>query len=73
MAVFLVQHGQSLPKDLDPERGLSEAGMADVKRIAEVAKGYRVQVASIAHSGKTRVRQTAVFGRAFGVGPSRQK
>lgn len=26
MSVFLVQHGLSLPKEQDPERGLSEAG-----------------------------------------------
>ena len=59
MAVYLVQHGLSLPKDEDPERGLSEAGIADVKRIAAVAKGYEVPVASIFHSGKKRARQTA--------------
>jgi len=47
MAVYLVQHGLSLPKDEDPERGLSEAGIADVKRIAAVAKDYEVPVASI--------------------------
>ena len=33
MAVYLVQHGLSLPKDEDPERGLSEARIADVRRI----------------------------------------
>ena len=59
MAVYLVQHGLSLPKDEDPERGLSEAGVADVKRIAAVAKGYEVPVATIFHSGKKRARQTA--------------
>ena len=59
MAVYLVQHGLSLPKDEDPERGLSEAGVADVKRIAAVAKGYEVPVASIFHSDKKRARQTA--------------
>ena len=59
MAVYLVQHGLSLPKDEDPERGLSEAGIADVKRIAAVAEGYEVPVATIFHSGKKRARQTA--------------
>ena len=66
MAVFLVQHGVSLPKDQDPERGLSEAGIADVKRISEVAKGYEVPVVSIFHSGKKRARQTAeIFASAL--------
>ena len=59
MSLYLVQHGLSLPKDQDPERGLSGAGIADVERIAQVAKGYDVPVAAIFHSGKKRARQTA--------------
>lgn len=59
MSIYLVQHGLSLPKDIDPEKGLSEKGAADVNRIAEVAQGYGVQVARIVHSGKKRARQTA--------------
>ncbi len=61
MAFFLVQHGKSLPKDIDPEKGLSDEGIADVKRIVEVAKAYNVHVSSIKHSGKKRARQTAEF------------
>jgi phosphohistidine phosphatase len=59
MALFLVQHGHSLPKDKDPKKGLSKEGITETKRIAEVAKGYNVHVSSITHSGKTRARQTA--------------
>jgi phosphohistidine phosphatase len=59
MALFLVQHGKSLPKDKDPSKGLSEEGIAETEHIAEVAKGYGVTVSSITHSGKTRARQTA--------------
>jgi phosphohistidine phosphatase len=59
MALFLVQHGKSLPKDEDPKKGLSQEGVAETKRIAEVAKGYNVLVSGITHSGKTRARQTA--------------
>jgi len=59
MALFLVQHGHSLPKDKDPKKGLSPEGIAETKRIAEVAKAYNVLVAGITHSGKTRARQTA--------------
>ena len=59
MALFLVQHGKSLPKDKDPNKGLSEAGIQETKRMAQVAKGYGVHVSGIAHSGKTRARQTA--------------
>ena len=59
MALYLVQHGQSLPKDVDPDQGLSDEGIAETKRIAEVALNYRIQVALIKQSGKKRARQTA--------------
>jgi len=59
MALFLVQHGKSLPKDKDPQKGLSPEGITETKRIAGVAKGYDIRVSKITHSGKTRARQTA--------------
>lgn len=66
MALFLVQHGKSLPKDKDPEKGLSEEGIEEVKRIAEVAKEYKVSVLCIKQSGKKRARQTAeIFAKAL--------
>ena len=66
MAVYLVQHGKSLSKDQDPEKGLSEIGEAETKRIADVAKGYNVAVSAIFHSGKKRARQTAdIFNQAL--------
>ena len=66
MALYLVQHGKSLPKDKDPQKGLSEEGIIETKRIAEVAKGNGVPVTGITHSGKTRARQTAeIFASAL--------
>jgi len=59
MALFLVQHGKSLSKVVDPERGLSEDGIREVKIIADVAGGYGVKPACIKHSGKKRALQTA--------------
>jgi len=59
MAFYIVQHGLSLPKDQDPEKGLAPEGIADVRRIAEVAQHYGVKVARIVHSGKKRALQTA--------------
>ncbi len=59
MALYLVQHGLSLPKDVDPEKGLSTEGMEAVQRIAEVGRSYGIQLGSIVHSGKKRARQTA--------------
>jgi len=66
MALFLVQHGKSRPKDMDPDQGLSEQGIADVNRIAETAKGYGIHISGISHSGKTRARMTAeIFASAL--------
>ena len=59
MTLYLVQHGQSLPKDVDPDQGLSDEGIAESKRIADVAHGYQVKVTLIKQSGKKRARQTA--------------
>lgn len=59
MALYLVQHGKSLKKKEDPEKGLSADGKQETERMAGVANGYRVNVSQIAHSGKKRARETA--------------
>lgn len=59
MTLYLVQHGKSLPQDIDPQKGLSKEGASEVQRIAEVAAGYGCKVSKICHSGKKRARQTA--------------
>jgi phosphohistidine phosphatase len=64
MALFLVQHGRNVKKDVDPEQPLSDEGAAEVERIGETAAHYGVQVDAIRHSGKKRALQTAeIFGR----------
>ena len=59
MALYLVQHGKSLPRDVDPEKGLSQEGISEVHRIAEVAAEYGCKIGKISHSGKKRAKQTA--------------
>lgn len=59
MALFLAQHGKSRPKEVDPEQGLSPAGIADVERVATAAREHGLRVSRIIHSGKKRARQTA--------------
>src|SRR4030042_728503 len=67
MAIYLVQHGKALPAEVDPERGLSEEGRAEVERIANVAKGYRVKIDAVIHSGRKRAQQTAeIFSGTLG-------
>jgi len=59
MALFLVQHGKSLPKEKDPDRGLSRQGIEETRAMAGVAQKQNVQVLRIIHSGKKRALQTA--------------
>lgn len=59
MALYLVQHGKSAPKSVDPQKGLTAQGREEVERIASVAAGYGVRVDRIVHSGKMRAAQTA--------------
>ena len=61
MRLYLVQHGEALAKDVDPERPLSERGVADVRRLAAFLAGARVTVDRVIHSGKRRAAQTAAL------------
>jgi len=59
MAIYLVQHGRSLSKAEDPQKGLSAIGRDEVRRIAQVAADYGIHIHEILHSGKQRAAQTA--------------
>jgi phosphohistidine phosphatase len=59
MRLFLVQHGEAVPEDVDPDRPLNAQGRADIQRLAEWLVSHNVKVSRILHSGKTRARQTA--------------
>ena len=57
--VFLVQHGEAMPKDADPERPLTETGRQTVEQVAAWAARVPLTVGRIQHSGKLRAQQTA--------------
>ena len=59
MKLYLVQHGTACTKDVDPERPLSDAGRADVERLAALLGLTGVRVERVIHSGKLRAAQTA--------------
>jgi phosphohistidine phosphatase len=59
MRLYLVQHGEAVPKEIDPDRPLSLQGENDIKRVAGFLKASGIPVNRILHSGKTRARQTA--------------
>ncbi len=59
MKLYLVQHGEALPKEVDSERPLSDQGRHDAERLARFLAVRGVRVSRVWHSGKTRARQTA--------------
>ena len=66
MALFLVQHGKNLPKEKDPDQGLSREGLAETQIMAALAAENNVQLMRIIHSGKKRALQTAeIFVKAL--------
>ena len=59
MRLYIVQHGDAVAKDVDPDRPLSDQGRADIERLADLLGKHKIQVARIFHSGKTRAKETA--------------
>jgi len=61
MKLYLVQHGLSLPEDIDPEKPLSPQGKEQTQGVAEFLKGKNFQVDELWHSPKKRAVQTALI------------
>lgn len=61
MRIYLTQHGLAVPKDIDPDRPLSEQGREDMRRLAEFLDKAGIQVGQVLHSGKTRAEQSAAI------------
>ena len=60
MQIYLVQHGESKPEEIDPERRLTEGGARAVLRVADFLRtSGSLEVDTIWHSGKPRAQQTA--------------
>jgi phosphohistidine phosphatase len=57
--LYLIQHGEAAPEEVDSARPLTAKGRSDVQKIASFLKGAGVRPGAILHSGKTRARQTA--------------
>jgi phosphohistidine phosphatase len=66
MKVYLVQHGEAMPKSVNAERPLTEQGEEAVQRVASLAGRMSLRVHQVRHSGKTRAEQTAaILGEAL--------
>lgn len=60
MHLYLVQHAEAEPEEVNPQRPITQKGRSDTERCALLAsRGSRVSTAVLYHSGKTRARETA--------------
>ena len=61
MQIYLVQHGEAKPEEIDPERRLTENGARAVQKVANFLRtsSGSLEVDTIWHSGKPRAQQTA--------------
>lgn len=59
MYVYLIQHGEAKPENIDPNRSLTEKGRSDVAKTAKFMEKTGVRVDEIWHSTKLRAKQTA--------------
>jgi phosphohistidine phosphatase len=54
MNIYLMQHGNPVPKEKNPDKPLSDRGRDDVGKMASFLKKAGLQVEMVFHSGKTR-------------------
>lgn len=59
MMLYLVQHGEALAADVDPDRPLSDGGREAVGALAAFLAARGLRIGRVRHSGKLRAAQTA--------------
>lgn len=57
--LYLVQHGEAHPKEVDPDRALTDQGRGDIERLGVFLRQAGIRADRVMHSGKSRARQTA--------------
>ena len=67
MKLYLVQHGEAVSKDINPDRPLAEKGKEDIDKLAGFLKSNETNISNVFHSGKARALQTAeIFANTLG-------
>lgn len=61
MELYLMQHGQAVAEEEDPERPLSREGVAQIQASAAAMKGMGIALDEIICSPKKRAHQTAAL------------
>lgn len=66
--LYLIQHGEPLPKEENPMRPLSLKGQKDVQKVASACSRYGTEAEIIYYGTKLRARQTAeIIGKKLGI------
>jgi phosphohistidine phosphatase len=65
MKLYLVQHGEASPEEIDPARPLTAKGRKDVQKVASFLKKAGIGPLPVRHSGKMRARETAEMIASF--------
>jgi phosphohistidine phosphatase len=66
MYIYLIQHGEAKPENIDPDRSLTDKGVEDVIKTSNFMKNAGVKIDEIWHSTKLRAKQTAeIVAKAF--------
>ncbi|HWP28276.1 MAG TPA: phosphohistidine phosphatase SixA [Chloroflexota bacterium] len=69
MELYLMQHGEAQPAEVDPARPLTDKGRAEVQRVAARAAPLGLPLDGVYHSGILRAQQTAeIVAGALGGG-----
>lgn len=67
MEIYLMQHGPALPKDQDPDEGLSPEGRERIRASARALRKMDVRFDAVLSSPKKRSKETAaIVAKALG-------
>ena len=68
MNIYLIQHGEAEPENVNPERPLTQKGRNDVLKTAEFMEKAGIKVDEVWHSSKLRAKQTAeIIAKTLGL------
>lgn len=59
MRLYVLQHAEAVPEEMDPDRPLTPRGWEQMGRLSILLGSRCIRVSRLLHSGKTRARQTA--------------
>ncbi|MDD4178815.1 MAG: phosphohistidine phosphatase SixA [Candidatus Margulisbacteria bacterium] len=59
MHLYLIEHGEAVAEDLDPQRSLTEKGKSDIEKTAKFLEKISAKTDEIWYSSKLRSKQTA--------------